>query len=444
VAASAVLWAVAACAPAPTSTAGGASPPGAAAAPAAPAPPRALRIATWNIAWLSDRDGEGEIPRRAGDYARLRDYAARLDADIVAVQEVENEAAVLRVFDPAVYRCHLTGDLDNPQRTGFVYRRDLDVVTFPDAIGLAVERKRRGADIGVRLGGGELRLLSVHLKSGCWTAPLETDSEACAILRAQLPALQAWIDARARDGTPFAVVGDFNRRFTPADPFWTAIDDGEPHEARLTDAARGMRSRCWGGEYPALIDHIVLSRQVAHWIIPGSVEQVVFEDADLPHKRTLSDHCPLAVTLDIGGRGGQDAAARQRGTAIPPSGGAAPGAGSALRLPLATPGPPTYAAAEANDHVGELARVCGVVASARYVTSVQGQPTFLNLDRAYPRQVFTIVIWGKHRRAFGAPERALAGKSVCVTGTIIRYRGNAEIEARRPDQIVSLRAPAAF
>ncbi len=251
-----------------------------------------------------------------------------------------------------------------------------------------------------------------------------------------MPALEAWIDARARDGTPFAVAGDFNRRFTPADPLWTAIDDGDPPEARLTDAARGMRSRCWGGEHPALIDHIVLSRQVSPWIIPGSVEQVVFEDADLSRKRTLSDHCPLAVTLDIGGRGGQDAALLRRGTAAPRPGADASPPAIAVPREGASSGPPTYTAAEAADHLGELARVCGVVASARYAASVQGRPTFLNLDRAYPRQVFTVVIWGTHRRAFGAPEKALAGRSICVTGTIEEYRGRPEIIARSPAQIV--------
>jgi len=428
VAALSLLIAIAGCGPPSGSVAG--SPPRATAADS-PAAPRALRVATWNIAWLSDRDGEGKIPRRPGDYARLRDYAARLDADVIAVQEVENEAAVLRVFDAAVYRCHLTGDLDNPQRTGFVYRRGLDVVPYPDVTGLAIEHRRRGADVGVRLGERTLRLLSVHLKSGCWAAPLGADSEACVILRAQLPALEAWIDARARDDTPFAVIGDFNRRFTPTDPFWTAIDDGDPPEARLTDAARGLRSRCWGGEHPDPIDHIVLSRQVAHWLVPGSVEQTLFDDADLPRKRALSDHCPLAVTLDIGGRGGQDAAARRAGPAITRPGGAA------ASQPGAPSGPPTYTAAEADGHAGETARVCGVVASARYASSVRGQPTFLNLDRAYPRQIFTVVIWGEHRRHFGAPEKSLAGRAICVTGTIIRYKGHAEIEADSPGQITA-------
>ena len=54
----------------------------------------------------------------------------------------------------------------------------------------------------------------------------------------------------------------------------------------------------------------------------------------------------------------------------------------------------SISAREAKDHVGQKATVCGKVASANYAVGSPGSPTFLNLDRAYPHQVFTIVIWG--------------------------------------------------
>jgi hypothetical protein len=51
-------------------------------------------------------------------------------------------------------------------------------------------------------------------------------------------------------------------------------------------------------------------------------------------------------------------------------------------------------AVEAKDHIGEQATVCGKVASTRYAATSRGKPTFLNLDKPYPSQVFTILIWG--------------------------------------------------
>lgn len=61
-------------------------------------------------------------------------------------------------------------------------------------------------------------------------------------------------------------------------------------------------------------------------------------------------------------------------------------------------------AAEAKDHVGETRTVCGKVASTHYASGSKGQPTFLNLDEPYPKEVFTILIWGSDRAKFGAPE----------------------------------------
>jgi hypothetical protein len=60
-------------------------------------------------------------------------------------------------------------------------------------------------------------------------------------------------------------------------------------------------------------------------------------------------------------------------------------------------------ASEAKDHVGETATVCGTVVSARYAASTKSQPTFLNLDKPYPNQVFTVLIWGQNRSKFGTP-----------------------------------------
>jgi len=92
-------------------------------------------------------------------------------------------------------------------------------------------------------------------------------------------------------------------------------------------------------------------------------------------------------------------------------------------------------AKEAKDHVGEVATVCGTVASARYADRTNGQPTFLNLDEAYPHQIFTIVIWGSDRAKFGTPEVKYRDKSVCATGLIKDYRGVPEMAISIPASI---------
>jgi len=368
-----------------------------------PAAPARLRLATWNVAWLDRAEGAGHVRRSAADYERLRRYAAGLDADVVALQEIDGPGAARRLFDSAAWDLHLTGDVENPQRTGFVFRRGLRVTRNPDLVELALGRRRRGADMTVHLAGGDLRLLGVHLKSGCQHDALSSGREECAILRRQLAILEGWIDARAREPVAFAVVGDFNRQFEPPDRFWAEIDDGEPPEADLVAVTEGRRPVCWGGRYPTFIDHIVLSRTAAGWLVPGSFRAIDYAGADARFEAVLSDHCPLEVTID---------------TAQPP------------------PGPPSrLRAEEAVDHAGETATVCGRVAGASFARSVRGQPTFLNLDRPHPDQPFSVVIWGDDRPAFGEPERSFAGRRICATGLIRLHKGKPEIVVRRPDEI---------
>jgi hypothetical protein len=106
----------------------------------------------------------------------------------------------------------------------------------------------------------------------------------------------------------------------------------------------------------------------------------------------------------------------------------------ALAAPLAAAEPP-LSAADAPKHVGQNATVCGVVASAHYAPRTRSQPTFLNLDKPYPNQIFTAVIFGSDRGKFGEPETTLQGKRICVTGTIRLYRGAPEIILNDPKQL---------
>ena len=100
-----------------------------------------------------------------------------------------------------------------------------------------------------------------------------------------------------------------------------------------------------------------------------------------------------------------------------------------------TPQVKRLTAAGAKDHIGEKATVCGKVASTRYAATTRGKPTFLNLDKPYPSQVFTVLIWGESREKFGAPEEMYRDKEICVTGRITEYRNVPEIVVSEPRSI---------
>jgi hypothetical protein len=92
----------------------------------------------------------------------------------------------------------------------------------------------------------------------------------------------------------------------------------------------------------------------------------------------------------------------------------------------------TITAAQAKAHGGENVTVCGIVASEHTAASSRGEPTFINLDSAYPNQVFTILVWGDDRKAVGELPRLKS--RLCVTGIIKEYRGLPEIVVRSTRQ----------
>jgi len=96
----------------------------------------------------------------------------------------------------------------------------------------------------------------------------------------------------------------------------------------------------------------------------------------------------------------------------------------------------TISPEDARNHIGENGTVCGVVASSHYTYRSKGRPTFINLSRPYPTQIFTILIWGSDRGNFpGAPENYYKSKRICVSGKIQQFKGTPEIIVRDSKQI---------
>lgn len=272
-------------------------------ATAAAAAARTVRIVSWNMEHLAERDETGCRPRTEADYAAMRAFAATLDADVIAFQEVESAAAARRVFDPAQFEVVVEertgvrsgpcrgqeGLFIGPQRTGFAIRKGQRFTRHPDFTALQVGDGdlRSGVDITLSPRGGKpIRLLSVHLKSGCSSG---STNEACPVFFSQVPVLESWIDARASDGDRFIVIGDFNRRLAKAgDAAWADLDDGTPANADLTLASGGRGATC-DPRYSDFIDFAVLDRRAAD-------DLKGFEEVRYPGDR-LSDHCPILVTI---------------------------------------------------------------------------------------------------------------------------------------------------
>ena len=86
------------------------------------------------------------------------------------------------------------------------------------------------------------------------------------------------------------------------------------------------------------------------------------------------------------------------------------------------------AAAQAKYFVGDEITVCGKVVSTKFSENGKSNPTYINLDKKFPDQVFTLVIFGKDRMNFTyEPEKFLYNKNVCITGEIGEWKGTPQM-----------------
>lgn len=271
-----------------------------------------IRIATWNLGNLHAQDNESvytgnrpSIKRTEIDYERIKCYIRSFDPDILAVQEVDGKEALLRIVDRDVYDVHVSerpqGSLNGKQNTGFAFKRGLDVIPQPSFIKLDIENNgylRYGARIDLKINDYTIRLMSVHLKSGCFSN--SSTSPACDQFYKQIPILESWIDDAAQKPESFIVLGDFNRRFNFSnDKVWQEIDDGDPPNSDLTTVTFGMPITCRDNRYTEFIDHIVLDKRAVKWVDLTSCRQQSFRQQDKLHWDKISDHCPVIVELWI-------------------------------------------------------------------------------------------------------------------------------------------------
>lgn len=283
-----------------------------------PAPAEWIRIATWNLNRLHWRTGgslwRGAAARSEADYRTLARYARNLNADVIALQEVNGPRAAARVFPSRDYSLHFSGRYDpryDDIYNGFALRKGrFDRVEKRDheALGLGSNSRyqlRWGVDLTVWRDGRSLRLLNVHLKSRCFAKSLENPRDRhCRKLARQIEPLEAWIDARWREGAPFVVLGDFNRAFDrhgPGDHLWKALDDGRPPGLKLHRLPNGQEPACWRGtsrHHRHPIDFFVFGARAWKRVDEASFRQMTWTGEDADARRGLpSDHCPIAVDL---------------------------------------------------------------------------------------------------------------------------------------------------
>jgi endonuclease/exonuclease/phosphatase family metal-dependent hydrolase len=288
-----------------------------------------VRIGSWNIANLhavENQKPEGRDfakARNTANYDQLKQVAAGIAFDVVALQEIHSIAAAQRVFPDGEWQiCFENGrkaaDQNRPvgERTAIytalaVRKGRFDTVNCFEVPELAVGHKepdgvtrlvRGGTGAVVKKGTAALTVLSVHLKSSCSTQPVDSAIDDCVTLHKQIPILNKWIDDTFANSPALVVAGDFNRRLGgEGEKFWEGINDQVPAALDLFRVPFGDDSD--GGrvcvDRPIQIDHLVFPKEVFAGApqIPrytqGSFRRLPIPGATKDEREVLSDHCPI-------------------------------------------------------------------------------------------------------------------------------------------------------
>jgi len=304
---------------------------------AAPAQAGDLRFATWNIAnfWhvpgeylRPARDGGPGLIRLRSDYDGLRAVIGQLGADVIGLQEMASPEAVRALFPEdewgLVFSGRLADDLaavpaklQNPQTrdiyTAIVYRRHLaEVIAVERLRGLSVAETgddgetrytREGTAAKLRIGGREVWVASLHLKSGCARPnDLESHSDpdrpwverACKLLAAQIPVLERWVDDKIASGEHVILLGDFNRQLDRGDDDVRAdLDDKDPADLFITPHRREILCAAHRPTPQVSVDYIIISESLrgrARLGNPAPSVPVI--------SAKISDHCPIWLDID--------------------------------------------------------------------------------------------------------------------------------------------------
>lgn len=278
--------------------------------------------------------------------SKIKNTIKMLGADIYALQEFTNRQALLEIFDPNIFKIFTSENQNISQNIGFAIRKKIIGKNTPPKINVIDSlsifsddghQLRPGLQLDINLSGFDLRILNVHLKSGCSTRSItaptkKTDTKdkikkftkACKLFAKQIQILEKWIEGQQNKNV--ILLGDFNRQpkydrdlrpvrrdgEAPSEPhtkttqysgFYSEIADGVPLNAdtllvRQVDASGP--SKCMFGFDQILANRTFLNQIESNidWL---RAVKMPFSSGKHPIIGVVkpSDHCPVRIILKL-------------------------------------------------------------------------------------------------------------------------------------------------
>ena len=252
-----------------------------------------VRIATYNIKFLDAQD----LPSQGDRENKLEEVVESLQADIIALQEIDDRAALEMIFDPSEWWLIMDDDSGHTQDLAVAVRRHLGVpgfdaadqdaddedFLFPGVANNSPFPNRRDVlhvEVGIPDEDLALHVLVVHAKSR-FGGRATTDPRREHAARLLLQRLE-----QEFDDDLYVLLGDFND--SPDDRSLNILESGSPHAAAGPEEIQG----------PFLIN----------------LTEPLWADDHVSHGRKSNELTPDASRVDLVDPGSRDRNNSLRGT----------------------------------------------------------------------------------------------------------------------------------
>ena len=262
-----------------------------------------LTIGTYNTEWLGDGIKDNN-PRTKTELTKIANMLSSLNADVIGVQEVENEIAMESVVSKMkgykYYVC--SSNKKSKQRLGIIYKSTINIKNIKVYNPLLVPQfgvlVRPGLIFSVGKNGVDFLCMLVHLKSTSrYDDTPEKQKLSREIRTQQNEILSNFVDSvnRISPKTKIILLGDFNdtpkrKKFNTM----TSLTNNSNIHFLTTE-----QKSC---KYPTAytVDHIVINSSAKTLYIDGSLFQLnIFNMFNKEEVKKISDHCPILVKFDV-------------------------------------------------------------------------------------------------------------------------------------------------
>lgn len=254
-----------------------------------------VTVGTFNIEWFGDGLDDRK-PRTDQECLLIADVISRTGADVLGLQEIENDNALRRILRYLNDYDGFVVDAGIKQNVAVIYRKNVAVERLADYRPLTTGREgmRPGLMVKCTRGSFDWVMMVVHLKSTSrYDSTNQMREESRVVRTKQVELLRQWSDSVVAAGNEkdVMIVGDFNDFTTRRQQATLTPLLESSNMFFLTGSLKSCANEQW-----TTIDQVVVSTSVQERMIKGTARMDDIR-ASLKGKiaEAVSDHCPVLV-----------------------------------------------------------------------------------------------------------------------------------------------------